>query len=292
MVADCKEVTAGVPAAPPPPYSNFSETDFCIHISNVAPEATVDAVKEFFAFCGPVETVVLEPSADCLSQYGAVSFASKEHRDTALLLHDAVIAGRPISVSESVRGMHGAEDASECADVAEAERKHTVIATLLAHGYVLGAKALAYVKDVEQRHQLCVRAEPAVKKALSTVDLLLGAALAKAHAINEATGDPMGKLNSHAEPLVSQGLEKGHALAQRALREPVVARAYTSAATGLASAGDWAKSALEEASGLISEKGHEPPNMPDFCAWAAPGRTKAPPPPPPAAAPQEVQVGC
>eukprot|EP01086_Lenisia_limosa_P014555 TRINITY_DN45378_c0_g1_i1.p1 TRINITY_DN45378_c0_g1~~TRINITY_DN45378_c0_g1_i1.p1 ORF type:complete len:299 (+),score=77.85 TRINITY_DN45378_c0_g1_i1:2-898(+) len=68
-------------------------------VSHISPQATVDAVSNFFVFCGPIRTIKLngDPTVD---EYlsAVIEFQKAESAETALLLTDAVIINMPVQV--------------------------------------------------------------------------------------------------------------------------------------------------------------------------------------------------
>ena len=76
-----------------------SRGEHLVFISDVAKAATVEDLKSFFSFCGAVGHIELHPQGE-LFQQGTVSFHSRAAAETALLLNQATIVDKPITVTK------------------------------------------------------------------------------------------------------------------------------------------------------------------------------------------------
>jgi|SaaInlStandDraft_7_1057024.scaffolds.fasta_scaffold60574_2 hypothetical protein len=87
--------------------------DRTIVVSQLAAAATESDIRDFFNFCGEIESLNLSAAADG-SHVAHVTFASSAATETALLLSNAVIAGQTVKVTAA-----GAETTGETANAEE-----------------------------------------------------------------------------------------------------------------------------------------------------------------------------
>lgn len=149
--------------------SNIEEQR-AVFVSNISPVATEKTVSDFFSFCGRITRLSLNraPSGDV--QEAVVFFETDSAAKTALLLTNALIVDRPINVVPHSPAAEGAPvfEASapeEQADITQrpqvapdSERtKTSVIASMLAAGYVLGADAATKAREVDEKHMISLQ---------------------------------------------------------------------------------------------------------------------------------------
>jgi len=160
-------------------------------VTNVSPSSTEKTVSDFFSFCGKISRLYLSRQNDVVSV--VVVFETESAAKTALLLTNALIGDRPITVSPyglypnlstptapaGVPGMQEAEASNitqrDFGDVNDDQRtKTSVVASLIAAGYSLGMDALAKAQEIDQKTRFQDKAKGAYDNMV-----------AKAHQIDE-----------------------------------------------------------------------------------------------------------
>jgi len=162
----------------------MTEDTKAVFVANISPNATEKTVSDFFSFCGRITKLTLrrEATGDG-SQEAIVVFETDSAAKTALLLTNALIVDRPITVvphvSSSVDTEGGEVSQKEVPQeditnrtftAPDHERSKTsVVASMLAAGYVLGTDSVAKARDFDEKHmislQLKVGAEQVKAKA-------------------------------------------------------------------------------------------------------------------------------
>jgi len=160
-----------------------------VFVSNISPSANEKTVSDFFSFCGKITKLYLKKEGDGQDGRSAVvQFETESAAKTALLLTNALIVDRPISVLPFVSSQPPANppqsipvpvptpdlgtptDAATITqrnfnDIPDDQRSKTsVIASLLAAGYVLANDALQKAKDYDDKHNLSLQAKVAVEQ--------------------------------------------------------------------------------------------------------------------------------
>eukprot|EP01113_Clastostelium_recurvatum_P013670 TRINITY_DN172_c0_g1_i3.p1 TRINITY_DN172_c0_g1~~TRINITY_DN172_c0_g1_i3.p1 ORF type:complete len:289 (-),score=106.05 TRINITY_DN172_c0_g1_i3:633-1499(-) len=192
-----------------------------VFVSNISPSATEKTVSDFFSFCGRITRLTLkrDPSADG-AQEAVVVFETDSAAKTALLLTNALIVDRPITVvphassgaehadasappAPAAAAEHSGENLTQRAhSVPDHERtKTSVIASLIAAGYQVGSDAIDKAREVDEKHsislQLKVGAEQVKAKAneidaklhiTETAATIKTVAVEKAHQVDEQLG--------------------------------------------------------------------------------------------------------
>jgi RNA recognition motif-containing protein len=163
------------------PSQNSSHIANTVYVSNVSPSANEKTVSEFFSFCGRITDLKLNTYPNKGGE-AIVTFETEAAAKTALLLTNALIADRPITVvpftetdeknfnhacstSETVRTeLHGDQVPNKThAASAEERTKLSVIASLLAAGYTLGTDAFSKAREIDEQNQLSAKAAAAVE---------------------------------------------------------------------------------------------------------------------------------
>jgi hypothetical protein len=137
-----------------------------VFVTNISPNATEKTVSDFFSFCGRITRLNLRSGADGV-QEAVVVFESDSAAKTALLLTNALIVDRPITVvphfpvaGEEAQGVEADKAViTERAHAApDAERtKTSVIASLVAAGYVLGTDTIQKARDLDDKHMISLQ---------------------------------------------------------------------------------------------------------------------------------------
>lgn len=157
-----------------------------VQVTNISPSANEKTVSDFFSFCGKISKLYLNKQ----NNSAVIQFESESAAKTALLLTNALIVDRPITVvsftqpttsssqpaSEVPSSDHPEQHLGQQVDpdhitqrdfgnVSDEERSKTsVIASLLAAGYVLGTDVLDQAKDYDEKHNLSLQAKVAVEQ--------------------------------------------------------------------------------------------------------------------------------
>lgn len=162
----------------------MSEDTKAVFVANISPNATEKTVSDFFSFCGRITKLTLrkEPAGDG-SQEAVVVFETDSAAKTALLLTNALIVDRPITVVPHITSTADTEGGevtqkeipqdnitNRSFTAPDHERSKTsVVASMVAAGYVLGTDAVAKAREIDEKHmislQLKVGAEQVKAKA-------------------------------------------------------------------------------------------------------------------------------
>eukprot|EP01111_Echinosteliopsis_oligospora_P015808 TRINITY_DN636_c0_g1_i1.p1 TRINITY_DN636_c0_g1~~TRINITY_DN636_c0_g1_i1.p1 ORF type:complete len:330 (-),score=108.55 TRINITY_DN636_c0_g1_i1:103-1032(-) len=251
-----------------------------VFVSNISPNAVEKAVSDFFSFCGKITRLVLRPSTTNTdgSQEAIVTFETDSAAKTALLLTNALIVDRPITVipytatSADVSAEVSADSSQQIpqrAHVApDSERtKTSVVASMLAAGYVLGSDTITKAREVDEKHSISAQLNVAanqVKVKADQVDKALHisetaanvktATVAKAKEVDEKL-QISAKAGVAAEVITAQT----SALAAKAQENAVVAKGINM----LKAFGDAVSSQIQvlkdDTSRAIDEKQGKPP---------------------------------
>jgi len=147
-------------------------------VTNVSPASTEKTVSDFFSFCGKISRLYLSRQNDVVS--AVVVFETESAAKTALLLTNALIGDRPITVAPyglypslstptapaGVPGMQEAATANitqrDFGGVNDEQRtKTSVVASLIAAGYSLGMDALGKAQEIDQKTHIQDKAKGA-----------------------------------------------------------------------------------------------------------------------------------
>jgi len=143
-----------------------------VFVSNISPSASEKTVTDFFSFCGKINSLSLRTLDNGVKE-AIVEFGSDAAAKTALLLTNALIVDRPITVmpyqlgqeqkSEEPSSPHVTHENNLTGDqienktyaVPDQERTQTsVIASLLAAGYNLGTDAIQKAREYDEQHAI------------------------------------------------------------------------------------------------------------------------------------------
>jgi len=155
-----------------------------VFVSNISPAATEKTVSDFFSFCGRIIKLTLRREALDGSQEAIVVFETDSAAKTALLLTNALIVDRPITVvsyvpppfvdpaaaAEQQQEIPPENITTRTFTAPDHERtKTSVVASMIAAGYVLGTDAIGKAREIDEKHmislQLKVGAEQVKAKA-------------------------------------------------------------------------------------------------------------------------------
>lgn len=146
----------------------MAEDPRAVFVTNISPNATEKTVSDFFSFCGRITRLTLRGSTEG-SQEAIVIFESDSAAKTALLLTNALIVDRPITVvpyfpvagdeAQGVTVEAGQAVITERTQlVPDSERtKTSVVASMLAAGYVLGSDTIQKARDLDDKHMISLQ---------------------------------------------------------------------------------------------------------------------------------------
>jgi len=250
-----------------------------VFVTNIAPTATSKTVSEFFAFCGAISSLTMRvQNSEEKVQEAIIEFKQEAATKTALLLTNALIIDRPISVTryqgetpkteEELKAQNAhvykEEDLqNKPHELPASERTQTsVIASIIAAGYQLTSGTLEAAKNYDEKHAITAQIKAGAEGAIATVTAKASeldtqykisetttawtqAASAKISEIDKKYGisDSANALAQSAEGLVKQVEES----------EPVVATTNALKTTGAVIA-SYADHLSKEAGRVIEEK--------------------------------------
>lgn len=149
---------------------------YAVEVKNISPNATEKTVSDFFSFCGKITKLYLDREEGKETSRAVVEFGTESAAKTALLLTNALIVDRPIQVtpyppkdaekksdqqvlqppgtpvpSENItqRDFGGAHD--------DERSKTSVVASMIASGYVLASDALHKAKQYDEEHNITLQ---------------------------------------------------------------------------------------------------------------------------------------
>lgn len=153
-------------------------------VTNISPNANEKTVSDFFSFCGKISKLFLKKDDGKDTSSAVIQFETESAAKTALLLTNALIVDRPITVTAYLTSQstpltgdttstdtnaHGTpvEDSKithkDFGGVPDDQRSKTsVIASLLAAGYVLTENALDKAKEYDDKTGFSGKAKVAV----------------------------------------------------------------------------------------------------------------------------------
>jgi len=143
----------------------MTEDSRAVFVSNISPNATEKTVSDFFSFCGRITRLNLRNVEGF--QEAVVVFETDSAAKTALLLTNALIVDRPITVVPHTGASDELEGQVSQSDQPITERPHvvpdgertktSVVASLLAAGYVLGTDTIGKARDLDEKHMISLQ---------------------------------------------------------------------------------------------------------------------------------------
>ncbi|KAK5169753.1 Protein vip1 [Saxophila tyrrhenica] len=144
-----------------------------VHVKNIAGSTSEKEVRDFFSFCGKIQTLSVTPDSNepDASQSASVTFEKETAAKTALLLDNTQLGPAQVSVSSasSLSDIAGdkttsAEDAEKGENIAQEDKPRSrIVAEYLAHGYVISDKAIERALALDQQHGMSNRFMSALK---------------------------------------------------------------------------------------------------------------------------------
>jgi len=156
-----------------------TQPSFAVIVTNISPSANEKTVSDFFSFCGKITKLYLDKEEGKDTYKAVVEFESESASKTALLLTNALIVDRPILVNPYLPrelypqevppspGTPVPEEKITHRDfgVKDEERtKTSVIASMIASGYVLASDALNKAKNYDDEHNITLQLKVGVEQ--------------------------------------------------------------------------------------------------------------------------------
>jgi len=225
-------------------------------VTNISPSANEKTVSDFFSFCGKITQLNLRKEEGKDTSSAVIQFETESAAKTALLLTNALIVDRPITVSAYLSSPPAMSSSTETETtdrameeplgtpvdpanitqknfngVADEDRSKTsVIASLLAAGYTLAENALEKAKEVDERNNFSARARVVVDQMVvkaHEIDVQYGIS-DKANAAVAVVKDTASKLDAQygisdktasAVAALKSGAQVGYETAQSGLQK-------------------------------------------------------------------------
>jgi len=228
-------------------------------VSNISPSANEKTVSDFFSFCGKISKLFLTKTEGSDTSVAVVQFETDSAAKTALLLTNALIIDRPITVVGYHTG--GAEEKEKPVEQApsdavisqntqvpdnkitqrefgvpdEQRSKTSVVASLAAAGYILGQDALEKAKELDEKHMISLQAKVAVesvKAKLHEIDLSYGISEKATSLQKQATDkvkqlDEQYKISDKAKEVGNQIKTTTTTAVNKVMQQPTVASTVT-----------------------------------------------------------------
>ncbi|EGG21513.1 RNA-binding region RNP-1 domain-containing protein [Cavenderia fasciculata] len=166
-----------------------------VYVTNISLKATQKTVSDFFSFCGKINELSLQVDSTGQGQEAVVVFDSESAAKTALLLTNALIVDKVITVVQytsnisfaneaphiegqdeqqqqqpQVAAVEGQEQLQSQNNVPADERSKTsVVASLIAAGYQLGSETATKARQFDDEHSLSLRIKVGAESAKASV---------------------------------------------------------------------------------------------------------------------------
>ncbi|KAJ2752611.1 Protein vip1 [Coemansia pectinata] len=135
-----------------------------IVVDSIALSATETNVRDFFAFCGPIEILELQ-KLESGSQRALIKFSNAEAAKTSLLLSNALINYEPIHVSPLFPSVSGTPPPPASGPSHEQRAAHDyegkpalyVVHELLAAGYLVGEHVVGRASEFDSKYRVTGR---------------------------------------------------------------------------------------------------------------------------------------
>ncbi|KAL9107695.1 MAG: hypothetical protein Q9227_007410 [Pyrenula ochraceoflavens] len=147
-----------------------------IHVQGISSQTSEKEVRDFFSFCGQIETLSLTPTSDAAdaSKSASVTFVKDSAAKTALLLDNTQLGPSQVHVTAAANledlSKTGPTSTSEHHDddhiPQEEKPRARIIAEYLAHGYTISDNAIQRAITLDQKHGFSSR----FTQALSSFD--------------------------------------------------------------------------------------------------------------------------
>ncbi|KAL1636523.1 Protein vip1 [Neofusicoccum ribis] len=138
-----------------------------VHVENIASQTTEKEVRDFFSFCGKIQSLSVTPTKDG-SQSATVTFEKETAAKTALLLDNTQLGPAQVKVTSSksfdeLSGGKSPEHGEEEHIPQEEKPRGRIFAEYLAHGYVISDNAIERALALDKQHGVSSRFTTALK---------------------------------------------------------------------------------------------------------------------------------
>ncbi|BFZ60313.1 Protein vip1 [Saitoella coloradoensis] len=168
-----------------------------ITASNLSSDVTEKQIREFFSFCGRINSLDIQESEG--TQTVVITFANPAAARTALLLHEAQLGTNKVYIKssdgetttitpENLPGPEVAATDAHTTDVAQEDKpKATILAEYLSHGYVVSDVALQKGLEIDQKQGISNRFQSFLNTALDNLKSTATQIDSKLHVTDKAT---------------------------------------------------------------------------------------------------------
>jgi len=253
------DAVAEAPAAAPAPAatttSSETEKPKAVFVENLSPNVTTKMLNEFFSLCGGIESITMrpKPNAEDGTLEAIVFFESSSAADTAVLLTNAILVDRNISITY----FNGADaktvdDTADAAAAAEGNngQSPSVWASILAAGYMIGDNIQSAALAVDEKYGV----RKGFTESVDKIDQTLGLS-AKATAFSNAVHQKSEEyhVNEKIDALSAKMTEAGQSMGRAATNayESAVQNPYVSSA--LSTLSGWGSAIVAQWTALTDE---------------------------------------
>jgi len=175
VVADAAAATpVAAPAPAPEPAPAADAKPKAVFVENLSPSVTSKTLNDFFSLCGPIESISIrpKPNAEDGTLEATVFFETSGAADTAVLLTNAILVDRTISITY-FNGQTDDKSAAAKEGGAESAEKDapSVWASLLAASYKFSDDVRARAVEVDTKYGVSKGFEDTVTKIDQTLGL-------------------------------------------------------------------------------------------------------------------------
>lgn len=138
-----------------------------VHVKGISHETTEKEVKDFFSFCGKINSISVTPESDIAesAKSATVTFEKETAAKTALLLDNTQLGKSQVHVStastiDDVAAKAGAAVSSTLGDdhiSQEDKPRSRIVAEYLAYGYVLSDQVISQAIALDNKHGVSSR---------------------------------------------------------------------------------------------------------------------------------------
>jgi hypothetical protein len=127
-----------------------------VNVKNISLQTSEKEVKDFFSFCGKITKLDLTPTGEA-TQSATVTFEKETAAKTALLLDNTQLGSTQVQVSSasahSDDSHYTSNNERDTDEITQEEKPRSrIVAEYLAHGYVIGDKAIQQAIDLDHKH--------------------------------------------------------------------------------------------------------------------------------------------
>jgi len=223
--------------------------EHAVQVSNISPNANEKTVADFFSFCGKITSLYLNKDEGQETSTAVVQFESESAAKTALLLTNALIVDRPITVvTYGAESTFRHDTATPVTDIPQKDfgtvgdhdrTKTSVVVSMLASGYVLASDAVAKAKEVDEQRGITATVKVGVeqlKVKAHDIDVQYGIS-EKAASVKQSATDTAKKLNEdyHISEKASAAAQQAKGVASTVTENPNVKAGVATVKSGISS---------------------------------------------------------